>query len=389
MACVVSCQLAQNTTLVNDLRNAGRQLCANGSEMANGRQSLWIIYKHFASPNDGDTERGLSPNYSILDLQLAQMKGEDEGLERYWTQWITTIAHIPDEEGSRSVFQHLFVDEMRLAPLTQTYVLVCNEADAGTEKHTWEWLLKKGQASFQRERARDNQLRKQKALRGINPSSKAVHFGAKDSTAVPAYDTSRNGEQPKPKQQAVNDTTEQTPREKCWYWNRFGRCPKKNCPRDHKLMTDEKRQRCPTASGVKDARGRQRDKEVIQNAVEMGKEEATKTGAKLKEKERGQRSWAAGAQILVKCARMVRNVIGCGRATNPMGPRRNLTGDLRVEREKMKTKKFQKRTPQITIQLAVLGLHLDHWVLNEVLNPRRKSGKTRAVCIPPMLTGGC
>jgi hypothetical protein len=195
MACVVACQLAQNTTLVNDLRNAGRQSCANGSEMANGRQSLWIIYKHFASPNDGDTERGLSPNYSILDLQLIQLKGEDEGLERYWAQWITTIAGIPDGGGDRSVFQYLFVNEMRLAPLMQTYVLVCDEADKGTEKHMWEWLLKKGRASFQRKRERGNQVQKQKALRGINPSSKAVNFGAKGSTelALPAYDASRNG----------------------------------------------------------------------------------------------------------------------------------------------------------------------------------------------------
>ena len=152
MACVVACQLAQNTTLVNDLRNAGRQLCANGSEMANGRQSLWIIYKHFASPNDGDTKRGLSPNYSILGLQIIKLKGKDEGLETYWAQWITTIVGIPDGGGDHSVFQYLFADEMRHAPLMATYVLEYDEADKGAEKHTWEWLLKKGRDSFQRKR---------------------------------------------------------------------------------------------------------------------------------------------------------------------------------------------------------------------------------------------
>jgi hypothetical protein len=169
MACVAACQLARNVIFVNALRDAGRQLCANGSEMATGRQCLWIIYKHFASPNDGDTDRRLSPNYSVLDLQLIKLQGGDEGLERYWAQWISTIANRPDEGGPRSVFQHLFVDEMRLAPLVESYVHIYDEADAGTDKHTWEWLLKKGQASFQRKRERDNLLRKQKGLRGINP----------------------------------------------------------------------------------------------------------------------------------------------------------------------------------------------------------------------------
>jgi hypothetical protein len=155
MACVAACQLAQNIILVAALRNAGRQLRANGSEMANGRQCLWIIYKHFASPNDGDADRGLNPNYSVLDLQLIKLQEEDEGLEKYCTQWTTTIANIPDEGRLRSAFQHLFVDEMRIAPLVEPYVLVCDEAGPGAEKHTWEWLLKKGQVSFQRKSERD------------------------------------------------------------------------------------------------------------------------------------------------------------------------------------------------------------------------------------------
>jgi hypothetical protein len=71
---------------------------------------------------------------------------------------------------------------------------------------------------------------------------------------LPAYDTSSNGEQPKPKQQA-NDTTEQTPREKCWYWNRFGGCPKKNCPRDHTLKTDEEKAKVPDSFWSKGRKG--------------------------------------------------------------------------------------------------------------------------------------
>jgi hypothetical protein len=67
---------------------------------------------------------------------------------------------------------------------------------------------------------------------------------------------------------------------------------------------------------------------VIQKAVTTEKEKATKTGAKLKEKERGQRSRAAGAQIMVNRAHVARNVIGHGRVTKHTGQRRNLTEDL-------------------------------------------------------------
>jgi hypothetical protein len=87
-------------------------------------------------------------------------------------------------------------------------------------------------------------------------------------------------------------------------------------------------QGCLQASGVKDARGRRRDKEVIPKATKVEKEEATITGAKLKEKERGRRSWAAGAQTLVKCAHMVGNFAGRGRTTTPAGPQWNLAEDL-------------------------------------------------------------
>jgi hypothetical protein len=69
---------------------------------------------------------------------------------------------------------------------------------------------------------------------------------------------------------------------------------------------------------------------VIQKAAKTEKEEATKTGAKLKEKERGQRSWAAGARILANRAHMARNATGRG----PHGPPQEFDRTLLSERRK-------------------------------------------------------
>jgi hypothetical protein len=140
------------------------------------------------------------------------------------------------------VFQYLFADEMRNAPLMETYVLEYDEADEGAEKHTWEWLLKKGRDSFQRKRERDNQLQKQKALQGINYTTRPRIPEARGpiDSALPAQDATRIGEHPNPRHPQVIDTTEQTPREKCWFWNLTGGCVRKNCPRDHVAMTNEK-----------------------------------------------------------------------------------------------------------------------------------------------------
>ena len=56
---------------------------------------------------------------------------------------------------------------MRDAPLVTACVLEYDEADPGTEKYTWEGLLKKGRASFQRKIERGNLHQQQTALQDI------------------------------------------------------------------------------------------------------------------------------------------------------------------------------------------------------------------------------
>jgi hypothetical protein len=164
---------------------------------------------------------------------------------------------IPDGGGDHSVFQYLFADEMRNAPLVATYVLEYDEADKGAEKHTWEWLLKKGRDSFQRKRERDNQLQKLKALQGANYTTRTRNSEATGpiDSALPAQDAMRIGDHPNPRHQKVTDTTEQTPREKCWFWNLTGGCSKKNYPRDHVAMTDEEKSKVLDSFWKKERKG--------------------------------------------------------------------------------------------------------------------------------------
>jgi hypothetical protein len=257
VACVIACSVAQRNPLIGTLRQACRDLCANGSDVANGRQSLWFIYKYFASRNTGDVDQGLSVTYSVLDLTYIKLQGGNEGLEKYWNTWAKTISNIADGGGRRSVFEHLFVDEMREAPLVEAYVLEYDEADPGAEKHTWGWLLKTGQASFQRKRGRRNLQQQRKAFRGIPQAGgrKAVAF----DDAAPAYETtpkgggreSREEDQPNvqqpttPKQQpALADVTKKAIAGECWFFAR-GSCAEKKCQRDRIMMTDAEMKEAP------------------------------------------------------------------------------------------------------------------------------------------------
>jgi hypothetical protein len=102
----------------------------------------------------------------VIDVTYIKLIGGDAGLGKFWNKWRKCIARII-EVGHRPIFEHFFVGEMRNAPLMAAYVLEYDEADVGTGKHTWEWLLEKGRASFQRERERDNHLQSLSALKDM------------------------------------------------------------------------------------------------------------------------------------------------------------------------------------------------------------------------------
>jgi hypothetical protein len=152
--------------------------------------------------------------------------------------------------------------------------------------------------------------------------------GERFHLALPAYDASRNGEQPNPKQQAVNDTTEQTPREKCWYWNRVGGCPEKNCPRDHKLMIDEEKAKVPDSFWSKGRKGASKGQGSDTEGSENGKGKDNENRGKAKGEGKGPK--------IVGC-RYTNNGEPCPHGEKchwawahdkAHGPHRNLTEDL-------------------------------------------------------------
>ena len=114
-------ECATRNYLTDILRRAGRR-SRNDSDMCNGRQCLWRIYKYFASPSTGNANQGLRVTYAVVDLSLIKLFGEDAGLGGFWNKWAKTISKIIDV-GHRSIFERLFANQMRNAPLMTACVL--------------------------------------------------------------------------------------------------------------------------------------------------------------------------------------------------------------------------------------------------------------------------
>jgi hypothetical protein len=172
VACVVVC--CNRNQLTEILRQAGGG-SNNGSDMRNGCRRLWCIYKFFSSPNAGGADQGLRVTCLVLDFPFVKLYGGDEGLGKFWTKWTKTIFGVANGGGHRSVFEHLFVNQMRNAPPMTACVLDYDEADPEDEKHTWEWLLKKGRASFQHERERERE--RQSSAASIGATGVTSHSG--------------------------------------------------------------------------------------------------------------------------------------------------------------------------------------------------------------------
>jgi hypothetical protein len=135
VACLAAC--ATRSHLNDILRQAGVD-GKNESDVCDGRQCLWHIYKYFAVPNIAN--QGLGVTFTVIDLTYIKLIGGNAGLGEFWNERRKCVARIV-EVAHRSIFEHFFVGEMRNAPLMGAYVLEYDEADVGTEKHTWEWLL--------------------------------------------------------------------------------------------------------------------------------------------------------------------------------------------------------------------------------------------------------
>jgi hypothetical protein len=217
----------------------------------NGRQCLWRIYKCLAVPNLAN--QGLRVTFTVIDLAHIKLFGGNAGLEKFWNKWRKRVARIIE-----------FVDEMRNVPLMAAYVSEYEEADVGTEKHTWEWLLDKGRASFQRERERGNYFQSLSVLKDI---PRTIADGSEWEPAAPAVEVNNKGGKGKPEwtRPTPKGESEQTgepqpliPRRQaviyadarrvangvCWYFV-SGACENTNCSKEHRLLVGEERKQIP------------------------------------------------------------------------------------------------------------------------------------------------
>jgi hypothetical protein len=178
------------------------------------------------------------------------------------------MSNIDDGGGRRSVFEHLFVDEMRDAPLMDAFAWrTMRQTQVPRSTRGSGYPRRVRLASNARERERQHLQRQQKELRGVPQAGgrKGVSF----EDAAPAYETTPKGggrelreddqsnaqQSTTPKKQpALNDAPEQPLRGKCWFFAR-GSCAKKNCQRDHIMMTDAEKARAPDSFWVQGRKG--------------------------------------------------------------------------------------------------------------------------------------
>jgi hypothetical protein len=178
-----------------------------------------------------------------------------------------TISRIVDV-GHRSIFDYLVVNQMRNAPLMTAYVLDYDEADVGTEKRTWEWLLQKGRASFQRKRERERgyNLQSLSALQeilltqGWETAAPAWEHNAKGGKGEPEWirpkgERDQSGE-PQPliprrpntsgNKNAAYADARRIASGVCWYFN-TGAFAKSNCDEERRMLIGEERKHIPVS----------------------------------------------------------------------------------------------------------------------------------------------
>jgi hypothetical protein len=150
--------------IYNVLRREGMKVHKE-MRILNGRQCVWYIYKHFASPNV--SQHGLKVSYTVIDLTRAKLRYGDKGLVEYWDKWIGRISNIR-RLPRRSEYQDIFVDEMRKSDVMEVYVREFDDMKDNDRNKTWEWLGKRGLIMFERDHERKNQRRVIGGLNGLH-----------------------------------------------------------------------------------------------------------------------------------------------------------------------------------------------------------------------------
>jgi hypothetical protein len=241
--------------------------------------NVWRIYSYFSLP--GSITLGQKVTSIVLDLSTIKLVGGNEGLARCWDTWSHCVKRIVDNPP-RTTCGHLFVDEMRQAPVMLKYVREYDDLAEGHIDETWGWVEKKGRACFERARQHDNRTQSQYGLSGRTSRQAIVDVALLGEQYVPPVGKgqgqaqssdgnwqtvplqkgqgppqSYNGNWPTVQAQVPNGNWPVVPQHEgkgetrmpiskehkvangpCWFFA-AGACVRKSCNKDHRVMTPE------------------------------------------------------------------------------------------------------------------------------------------------------
>jgi hypothetical protein len=150
VAALASCQ--SHPALCGLLRREGRE-SGHAHLMPYGRQCLWCIYTFYALP--GMENRGLTIAHTVIDLVSIKLVEGESGLGDFWNRWRDCFVRIRNPPN-RDDCEYVFVDEMCETRLLAQYIRDYDEMDWNDPNKTWQLLVEKGRASYDRARKRGN-----------------------------------------------------------------------------------------------------------------------------------------------------------------------------------------------------------------------------------------
>jgi hypothetical protein len=130
--------------------------------MLNGRQCVWHICKHFASPKWRDADLKCATQLLNHTNHAARKKHRPGGVLDKWVDCITNIRRLP----RRLEYQDFFAGEMQKADVMKVYVREFDDVQTNDRTKTCEWLDKRGRIVFERDHQRENLQQTRAALDG-------------------------------------------------------------------------------------------------------------------------------------------------------------------------------------------------------------------------------
>jgi hypothetical protein len=278
----------------------------------------------------GVETRGLMIARAVIDLVSIKLVGGDEGLGDFWNRWYDCFVRIRNLPR-RGDYEYVFVYEMRSARMMVQYIKDYDEMDWNNPNETWQWLIKKGRASPDRARKRDNHIDSLHVLSGSNSVALAQHMTALlaiedirpqgspnngkglsrlSGNQSPNASFVEPGQRPDHEPRRRRETCPSAPHSPeqrkangpCWYFA-YGGCIMPTCKKEHCVVTREEIAETPqewmtkrtTAIANPNAQGKGGSESDSSNGSEGGRRDRPKGGGEDNE---GGRKGAEGCKFV-------------------------------------------------------------------------------------------